>query len=108
MSMPKDSSVKKDLSLYIHIPFCNSKCNYCGFVSKVGTEAEKLAYIKDLLSEIKMRATEYREYFKIASIYIGGGTPSCLNNFEIRIFLFFLYIYNVLIWRVLYERCLRI
>lgn len=84
MSMPKDSSVKKDLSLYIHIPFCNSKCNYCGFVSKVGTEAEKLAYIKDLIAEIKMRAKEYREYFKIASIYIGGGTPSCLNNFEIR------------------------
>lgn len=84
MSMPKENSLKKDLSLYIHIPFCNSKCNYCAFVSKVGTEAEKLAYIKELLAEIKMRAQEYREYFKIASIYIGGGTPSCLNNFEIR------------------------
>lgn len=84
MSMPQENSVKKDLSIYIHIPFCNSKCNYCAFVSKVGTEAEKLAYIKELLAEIKMRAQEYREYFKIASIYIGGGTPSCLNNFEIR------------------------
>ena len=84
MSMRQENSVKKDLSLYIHIPFCNSKCNYCAFVSKVGTEAEKLAYIKDLLAEIKMRAQEYREYFKIASIYIGGGTPSSLNNFEIR------------------------
>lgn len=84
MSMPKEDSVKKDLSLYIHIPFCNSKCNYCAFVSKVGTEEEKGAYIKNLIAEIKMRAKEYREYFKIASIYIGGGTPSCLNNFEIR------------------------
>lgn len=84
MSIPITNYNKKDLSLYIHIPFCNSKCNYCAFVSKVGTEEEKLSYLKDLLAEIKMRAKEYRDYFKIASIYIGGGTPSCMNNFEIR------------------------
>lgn len=82
--MIKENLEKRDLSLYIHIPFCNSKCNYCAFVSKVATEEEKSQYIQDLLAEIKLRATEYRDYFKIASIYIGGGTPSCLNNFEIR------------------------
>ena len=80
----KETTVKKDLSLYIHIPFCNSKCNYCAFVSRVGTDQEKADYIKDLLTEIKIRASEYNEYFKVASIYIGGGTPSCLNNYEIR------------------------
>lgn len=82
--MIKENLEKRDLSLYIHIPFCNSKCNYCAFVSKVGTEPEKTRYIQDLLSEIKLRANEYRDYFKIASIYIGGGTPSSLNNYEIR------------------------
>lgn len=82
--MIKQNLEKRDLSLYIHIPFCNSKCNYCAFVSKEGTEAEKARYIQDLLSEIRLRATEYRDYFKIASIYIGGGTPSSLNNYEIR------------------------
>lgn len=84
MSMIQQNLEKRDLSLYIHIPFCNSKCNYCAFVSKVGTEAEKARYIQDLLTEIKLRAAEYRDYFKIASIYIGGGTPSSLNNYEIR------------------------
>ena len=76
--------MKKDLSLYVHIPFCNSKCNYCAFVSKVGTESEKDAYVKDLISEIKMRAQEYNQYFAVASIYIGGGTPSCMENYAIR------------------------
>ncbi len=84
MTTSQEKFAKKDLSLYVHIPFCNSKCNYCAFVSKVGTEAEKTEYIKNLLAEIKMRAKEYRDYFKVASIYIGGGTPSCLNNYEIR------------------------
>ncbi|MBQ8468702.1 MAG: radical SAM family heme chaperone HemW [Clostridia bacterium] len=75
---------KKDISLYIHIPFCNSKCNYCAFVSHVGTESEKDSYVKDLIAEIKMRAQEYNQYFSVCSIYIGGGTPSCMNNYAIR------------------------
>lgn len=84
MALYKEDYMKKDLSLYVHIPFCNSKCQYCSFVSKVGTDEEKEEYIKNLLTEIKMRAKEYRDYFKVGSIYIGGGTPSCLNNYEIR------------------------
>jgi oxygen-independent coproporphyrinogen-3 oxidase len=76
--------MKTEISLYVHIPFCNSKCSYCAFVSKVGTDEEKASYTKDLLSEIKLRAKEYSEYFTVKSIFIGGGTPSCLNNYEIR------------------------
>ena len=48
--------MKKELSLYIHIPFCNSKCNYCNFVSCVGTEQEKLRYEDCLKKEIAIRA----------------------------------------------------
>lgn len=76
--------MRKNLSIYVHIPFCNSKCNYCAFVSKVGTNAEKDAYVKDVIAEIKMRAQEYNQYFAVASIYIGGGTPSCMENYAIR------------------------
>ncbi len=76
--------MKKSLSLYIHIPFCNSKCDYCAFVSKVGTEEEKATYIKDLLAEIKMRAAEYSKNYCVSTIYIGGGTPSVFSNYEIR------------------------
>lgn len=76
--------MKKDLSLYIHIPFCNSKCNYCNFVSSVGTEEEKLRYVEDLKKEIKIRAKEYNSFYTINTIYIGGGTPSCLKNGAIK------------------------
>ena len=71
--------MKKELSLYIHIPFCNSKCNYCNFVSKVGTQEEKARYLKNLKKEILLRAKEYNTYYSIRTIFIGGGTPSSLD-----------------------------
>lgn len=70
--------MKKDLSVYIHIPFCNSKCNYCSFVSHVANDPEKLNYLEDLKKEIILRAKEYNKFYAINTIYIGGGTPSCL------------------------------
>lgn len=82
--MNSDLIIKKSISLYVHIPFCEKKCNYCAFVSHVGAEEEKTQYVKDLIAEIKMRAKEYSQYFSVKSIFIGGGTPSCLNNYAIR------------------------
>ena len=76
--------MKKELSLYIHIPFCNSKCNYCNFVSFVGSEQEKLRYVECLKKEIVIRAKEYNKFFTIKTIFIGGGTPSCLRNGSIK------------------------
>lgn len=75
--------MRKDLSLYIHIPFCESKCKYCNFVSKVGTDAEKSEYVAALLKEIEIQGKKYNPYFAIYSIYIGGGTPSCLADGDI-------------------------
>lgn len=75
---------KKSLSIYIHIPFCNSKCKYCAFVSSVATEDDKKRYFVDLLNEIKFQAKIYANYYSVASIYIGGGTPSCLDYYYIR------------------------
>ena len=70
----------KDLSLYIHIPFCESKCHYCNFVSFKKSESEKEKNINYLLKEIKLNATKE---FLVNTIFIGGGTPSCLNNGDI-------------------------
>ena len=70
--------MKRDLSLYIHIPFCNSKCNYCSFVSEVRSEDVKIDYVNTLIKEIEYRAEEYRPHYNIRTIYIGGGTPSSL------------------------------
>ena len=47
---------KESLSIYIHIPFCNSKCKYCAFVSTVANEDDKKRYFVDLLNEIKIQA----------------------------------------------------
>ena len=68
--------MKKTMSLYIHIPFCNSKCNYCNFVSFVGSSEEKLKYIEALKKEIITQAKYYAKIYSVRTIYIGGGTPS--------------------------------
>ena len=60
--------MKKDLSIYIHIPFCNSKCNYCSFVSHVANEPEKLKYIEDMKKEILLRAKEYNKFYAVNTI----------------------------------------
>lgn len=75
---------KKNLSIYIHIPFCNSKCKYCAFVSMVGNADDKKRYFNDLINEIKLQARNYAKYYSVSSIYIGGGTPSCLDYYYIR------------------------
>lgn len=69
--------MKKDLGLYIHIPFCVKKCEYCDFLSWNAGEEERQQYVDALLSEIE----SYREFakgYRVSTIFIGGGTPSVL------------------------------
>ena len=69
--------MKKDLGLYIHIPFCVKKCEYCDFLSWNAEEEERQQYVAALLSEIE----SYREFakgYRVSTIFIGGGTPSVL------------------------------
>lgn len=78
-----------DISIYISIPFCPSRCNYCSFFSIDINSGKK--YIKDYLKnlEIEIRETLKLPYFKdknISSIYVGGGTPSSLDETELKIF----------------------
>ena len=65
-----------NLGIYVHIPFCVSKCLYCNFYSE-----NKLEYINDyvlaLTKEIKRESKKYTQY-SIDTIFIGGGTPSVL------------------------------
>lgn len=76
--------MRKGLSLYLHIPFCNSKCNYCSFVSVVSNDDVKLRYTQCLKKEVMLRGAELSGDYEVTSIYIGGGTPSCLPNGEIK------------------------
>lgn len=65
----------KRLGIYIHIPFCASKCGYCDFYSLPGCERKMPDYQSALLSHISESA-EAMQSFEIDSIYFGGGTPS--------------------------------
>lgn len=68
----------KPLGLYIHIPFCKRKCNYCDFLSWGNTKKEDhTAYVEALLAELQYYADQD---MLLDSVYIGGGTPSLLER----------------------------
>ena len=66
----------KTLGLYIHIPFCRSKCGYCDFYSLAGKTDER--YVQALCEEIRLRSPQFRNRI-CDSVYFGGGTPSMLS-----------------------------
>ena len=66
----------KNIGLYLHIPFCKSKCPYCDFYSFSGKDTEKDEYTKVLKDRILRISTLQR---KGDTLYIGGGTPSVLG-----------------------------
>ncbi len=69
--------MKKELELYIHIPFCMKKCDYCDFLSAPADEKTQNRYVAALLREIRYYGARCRDR-EVSTIYIGGGTPSWL------------------------------
>lgn len=77
----------KKLGLYVHIPFCQKKCNYCDFYSLENQDEKiKSDYIKALSLQVEREAEQYREY-TIDTIFFGGGTPSLISSHDIAYFL---------------------
>ena len=72
--------------LYIHIPYCHSKCHYCDFYSGSGLGYQNI-YVEAIAKEFSIRRQEIIEPFK--TIYIGGGTPSSLEPINIERLLYF-------------------
>jgi len=71
--------MKGKCGLYIHIPFCSSKCLYCDFFSNADNNAEIDTYISNMIKAIKNYGEKYcRKVFD--TIYIGGGTPSVVGT----------------------------
>jgi oxygen-independent coproporphyrinogen-3 oxidase len=64
--------------LYVHIPFCKSKCLYCDFNSYQGLDALHDSYVSALIKEIELAARK-RDLPAVTSVYFGGGTPTSLN-----------------------------
>ena len=69
----------QDLSIYIHIPFCRTRCNYCDFNTYAGMESNIDAYIEALVKEISLARPMLSEDSRIHTIFFGGGTPSILS-----------------------------
>ena len=79
-----------DISLYIGIPFCPTRCSYCSFVSRtVGKKTELIVpYLHALLQEIRFTAKLLKDSDKhIRSLYIGGGTPTTLSTAQLALLL---------------------
>lgn len=70
----------KDISLYIHVPFCKQKCFYCDFPSYANIDHLKDDYVNALCKEIENSKITYN----IKSIFIGGGTPSYLDSKQLE------------------------
>ena len=89
----KDICLEKDRvsTLYVHIPFCNQICSFCGFNKFVKSENEKEQYVVSLIEEMRMYAsTTYVQTLDIQAVYLGGGTPNSLSSEQIQRILSFL------------------
>lgn len=69
----------KKLEIYIHIPFCAKKCDYCDFLSMRADEGTKREYVNGLIREIELSKDMMKGY-KVDTVFIGGGTPSILRE----------------------------
>lgn len=74
---------KKNLELYIHIPFCIRKCAYCDFLSFAAPERAYREYVDKLIEEIHGQSGNFAGYC-VTTVFVGGGTPSVLPAFLIE------------------------
>lgn len=75
--------MEKEISIYVHVPFCNSKCYYCSFSSSVENETTKTKYFKALNNEIEFYSKKVQNRV-VKTIYFGGGTPSVAREKQIE------------------------
>ncbi|MBQ7565198.1 MAG: radical SAM family heme chaperone HemW [Lachnospiraceae bacterium] len=81
---------KRELGIYVHIPFCVRKCLYCDFCSMPAEDDIKFSYVNKLLREIDSTEEKYAadlSQYQIRTVYIGGGTPSVLYADYIKLIL---------------------
>lgn len=75
-------SLHEPIGLYVHVPFCVSKCEYCDFASYPGREADIPRYVDAVIREITRCGAE-SGHPKADTIFLGGGTPSLLDEFQV-------------------------
>ena len=78
--------MNKSLGIYIHIPFCEKKCDYCNFVSYCLPKQTQVEYAKSVIREVQMKGSKFKDY-EVDTIFFGGGTPSCMPDGTISMIL---------------------
>lgn len=78
--MAEPADARRQHAVYIHIPFCQTKCLYCSFFQNASRQSVEDEYIDDLLTEMKRDAQQKQlQTAVIDSVFIGGGTPTSLS-----------------------------
>lgn len=73
---------KKKLSVYVHIPFCVRKCLYCDFLSFTCADVD--SYMSAMWNQIRGEAVKLADTYVVDTVFIGGGTPSCIPETYIQ------------------------
>src|SRR4051794_26307205 len=68
--------------LYVHLPFCASRCGYCDFVTVVGRRGQHRAYVDALLAELRLAGNALTP--RLESVFLGGGTPTLTEPRELE------------------------
>lgn len=77
----KNKEISK-MGIYIHIPFCVKKCDYCDFLSAPAGEETRKRYVEALIKEIRLSQKKMQDYI-VDTVFVGGGTPSILEGEDI-------------------------
>jgi oxygen-independent coproporphyrinogen-3 oxidase len=76
---------RRKMALYVHIPFCRSFCKYCPFTKYLCRHEAVEEYVGALKREMEMAAqTPAMRHARIAAVFFGGGTPTCLDSRQLR------------------------
>ncbi len=85
LSKREIGGISRPLSLYVHIPFCNTLCFYCACNKVITKDFSKAAtYVDHVIKELEMQAALLGDGRRVEQLHFGGGTPTFLSNDEIR------------------------
>ena len=71
------------LGVYIHIPFCRQRCDFCAFYLEIYREGRAETFVRSLIHEIELSAHQVAADRPIQSVYFGGGTPTVLASTQL-------------------------
>lgn len=75
---------RQSLGIYLHVPFCKSRCAYCDFISSIDSFAQRRKYVEYLQRQIDIAAEKYGEKYNVDTLYMGGGTPTLLDSSQLK------------------------